>query len=218
MEAIKNSIHLLQNRIKPGAEPVYEILKSETDRVARIVRQMLGLYRSSSQVGGFDLNRVVEDTLTLFGRQLERTGVKTEIDLGKLPPVVGSADQFRQILSNLVVNAKDAMAQVDAPESTPDGEDAPSGVQMRLYLRTRHLAGGAIGRVVVTIADTGSGIPPTIRDSMFEPFISSKGEKGTGLGLWIVRGITQSHGGKIRVRSQEGRGTVFQIYLPVVRR
>src|SRR4051812_27039832 len=217
MEAIKNSIHLLQNRIKPGAEPVYEILKSETDRVARIVRQMLGLYRSSSQVGGFDLNRVVEDTVTLFGRQLERSGVKTVLDLGKLPPVVGSADQFRQILSNLVVNAKDAMAQVDAPESSTGGENGISGKQMRLYLRTRHLAGGATGRVVVTIADTGSGIPQPIRDSMFEPFISSKGEKGTGLGLWIVRGITQSHGGKIRVRSQEGRGTVFQIYLPVVR-
>jgi signal transduction histidine kinase len=217
MEAIKNSIHLLQNRVKPGAEPVYEILKSETDRVARIVRQMLGLYRSSSQVTGFDLNRVVEDTVALFGRQLERAGVKTELDLGKLPAVVGSADQFRQILSNLVVNAKDAMAQLDVPEAVPDGDNAATGKQMRLYLRTRHIAGDATGRVVVTIADTGSGIPRAIRDSMFEPFISSKGEKGTGLGLWIVRGITQSHGGKIRVRSQEGQGTVFQIYLPVVR-
>src|SRR6266850_455141 len=218
MEAIKNSIHLLQNRVKPGAEPVYEILKSETDRVARIVRQMLGLYRSSSQVGGFDLNRVVEDTVTLFGRQLERAGVQTELELGKIPPVVGSADQFRQILSNLVVNAKDAMAQSEVAESIPDGDSPLPETKMRLFLRTRHLAGGATGRVVVTIADTGAGIPTAIRESMFEPFVSSKGEKGTGLGLWIVRGITQSHGGKIRVRSQDGKGTVFQIYLPVVRR
>ena len=227
MEAIKNSIHLLQNRVKPGAEPVYEILKAETDRVARIVRQMLGLYRSSSQVGGFDLNRVVEDTIALFGRQLERAGVNTELELGKIPHVVGSADQFRQILSNLVVNAKDAMAQPDASEALPNlapldpddsGSDGPgSDKKMRLYLRTRHLADGATGRVVVTIADTGSGIPAAIRESIFEPFVSSKGEKGTGLGLWIVRGITQSHGGKIRLRSQDGKGTVFQIYLPVVR-
>jgi signal transduction histidine kinase len=196
---------------------VYEILKSETDRVARIVRQMLGLYRSSSQVGGFDLNRVVEDTLTLFGRQLERAGVTIELELAKLPPVVGSSDQFRQILSNLVVNAKDAMAQLEAREGVPNGGDSGSDRKLRLYLRTRRLSGGATGRVVVTIADTGSGIPEAIRQSMFEPFVSSKGEKGTGLGLWIVRGITQSHGGKIRVRSQEGRGTVFQVYLPVVR-
>jgi signal transduction histidine kinase len=217
MEAIKNSIHLLQNRIKPGAEPVYEILKSETDRVARIVRQMLGLYRSSSQIGGFDLNRVIEDTLTLFGRQLERAGVKTELELGSLPPVVGSADQFRQILSNLVVNAKDAMAQNDANGESFNGGKSKQK-SLKLLIRTRHLAhGGARGRVAVTVADTGTGIPQSIRDSMFEPFVSSKGEKGTGLGLWIVRGITESHGGKIRVRSRESEGTVFQIYLPVVR-
>jgi signal transduction histidine kinase len=217
MEAIKNSIHLLQNRIKPGAEPVYEILKSETDRVARIVRQMLGLYRSSSQIGGFDLNRVIEDTLTLFGRQLERAGVKTELELGSLPPVVGSADQFRQILSNLVVNAKDAMSQTDANSELSNAGNS-NGKSLKLLIRTRHLAhGGSRGRVAVTVADTGGGIPPAIRDNMFEPFVSSKGEKGTGLGLWIVRGITESHGGKIRVRSREGEGTVFQIYLPVVR-
>src|SRR3954465_12573270 len=141
MEAIKNSIHLLQNRVKPGAEPVYEILKSETDRVARIVRQMLGLYRSSSQVGGFDINRVVEDPIPLFGRQLERSGVTTSLDLAKIPPVVGSADQFRQILSNLVVNAKDAMAQLDAPNPIPNGESSVSDKKLRLYLRTRHLSG-----------------------------------------------------------------------------
>src|SRR5207302_9464137 len=107
------------------------------------------------------------------------------------------------------------LAPLESDDS--DSADPGSDKKMRLYLRTRHLADGATGRVVVTIADTGSGIPAAIRESFFEPFVSSKGEKGTGLGLWIVRGITQSHGGKIRVRSQEGQGTVFQIYLPVVR-
>jgi signal transduction histidine kinase len=162
------------------------------------------------------MNRVVEDTLTLFGRQLERAGVKTELELGKLPPVVGSADQFRQILSNLVVNARDAMSQKDAGSESTNGSRQKS---LKLLIRTRHLPhGGARGRVAVSVADTGTGIPHAIRDSMFEPFVSSKGEKGTGLGLWIVRGITESHGGKIRVRSREGEGTVFQIYLPVVRK
>src|SRR3954465_852333 len=64
MEAIKNAIHLLQGQVKPTGEAVYDILKKETERVARIVRQMLGLYRHSEQVGTFDLNTVVEDTLT----------------------------------------------------------------------------------------------------------------------------------------------------------
>ena len=159
---------------------------------------------------------MIEDTVTLFGRQLERAGVKTDLQLGNLPPVIGSADQFRQILSNLVVNAKDAMSQTDGSISSSNGTN--SAGLLKLLIRTRHISqGGTRGRVAVTVADTGSGIPSAIRDSMFEPFVSSKGEKGTGLGLWIVRGITESHGGKIRVRSREGEGTVFQIYLPVVR-
>jgi signal transduction histidine kinase len=115
------------------------------------------------------------------------------------------------------VNARDAMAQNDvSAESSNSGHSKQKS--LKLLIRTRHLAqGGARGRVAVTVADSGTGIPRPIRDSMFEPFVSSKGEKGTGLGLWIVRGITESHGGKIRVRSREGEGTVFQIYLPVVR-
>ena len=111
MEAIKNCIFLLTDQIKPEAGPVYEILKAETERVARIVRQMLGLYRSTEQVGNVDVNSVVEDTLLLFARQLERAGVRVEKELGHIPSALGSADQIRQVLSNLVVNAKDSMSQ-----------------------------------------------------------------------------------------------------------
>ncbi len=81
MEAIKNCIFLLTDQIKPEAGPVYEILKAETERVARIVRQMLGLYRNTEQVGNFDVNSVVEDTLLLFARQLDRAGVRVEKEL-----------------------------------------------------------------------------------------------------------------------------------------
>src|SRR5713101_1419366 len=73
MEAIKNSIFLLEGAVAPEAQPVYEILKKETERVARIVRQMLGLYRRSEQVASLDLNAIVEDTFSLFTRQLERS-------------------------------------------------------------------------------------------------------------------------------------------------
>jgi signal transduction histidine kinase len=71
--------------------------------------------------------------------------------------------------------------------------------------------------ISLIVADTGSGIPPEIRRTMFEPFISTKGEKGTGLGLWIVKGIVESHGGRIQVRSSVGRGTIFKIIFPVSR-
>jgi signal transduction histidine kinase len=202
LEAIKNAIYLLPGKLKPPAQPVYDILKSETERVTRIVRQMLGLYRNTEQVGPFDLNSVVEDTLTLFARQLSTASINVEKKLGKLPPIVGSADQFRQVLSNLVVNARDSMAKGG-----------------RLAIRTRHLraSDGMHGSINIVLADTGCGIPPDLLQSVFEPFVSTKGEKGTGLGLWIVKGIVENHSGSIQVRSREGKGTVFKLAFPIVR-
>jgi len=212
MEAIKNAIFLLQGVMKPDALPIYEILKNETDRVARIVRQMLGLYRHSEQVGTIDVNTVIEDTLVLFSRQLERAGIRVERDQPKLPPIVGSPDQFRQVVSNLVINARDSM--ISSLEGNGTAERPPM-----LKIRTRHLPApdGIHGWVRLTIADTGTGIPPEIIKTVFEPFVSTKGEKGTGLGLWIVKGIIENHSGKMRVKSRLGRGTVFKIDLPVVR-
>jgi signal transduction histidine kinase len=199
MEAIKNCIFLLQEAIREDAQPVYQILKTETERVARIVRQMLGLYRNTEQVGNVDINGVVEDTLMLFARQLDRSGVRVEKELADLPPVVGSADQIRQVLSNLVVNAKDSMAQGG-----------------KLRIRTRVAKNRMRDVIAITIGDTGCGIPPNMVATMFEPFVTTKGERGTGLGLWIVKGIIENHGGKLRVRSQVDHGTVFRMELPSV--
>jgi signal transduction histidine kinase len=213
MEAIKNAIFLLSGQVKPKAEPVYEILKAETERVARIVRQMLGLYRHSEQVSTIDVNAVIEDTLTLFMRQLEKAGIEIRKDMAKIPNIVGSADQFRQVVSNLVVNAKDSMT------FTPEELASRNGRRPSLTIRSRHIPApdGIHGWARITVADTGSGIPPELIRSVFEPFVSTKGEKGTGLGLWIVKGIIENHGGTMRLRSRQGYGTVFKIELPVVR-
>ena len=90
MEAIKNSIFLLTDQIKPGAEPVYEILKAETERVARIVRQMLGLYRDTEQVGGFDVNRSSKTLLMLFAPPARARRCSSRTELDQLPPALGS--------------------------------------------------------------------------------------------------------------------------------
>jgi signal transduction histidine kinase len=74
---------------------------------------------------------------------------------------------------------------------------------------------GPSGSISIVVADTGSGIPKEIRGAMFEPFITTKGEKGTGLGLWIVKGIVEGHSGKILVRSSIGKGTIFKLVFPV---
>ena len=202
MEAIKNAIYLLSDKLTGEAAPIYDILKNETERVARIVRQMLGLYRNTDQIGTVDVNSVIEDTVLLFSRQLERNGIRMNTELAKLPPAVGSADQLRQVLSNLVVNAKDSMAEGGS-----------------LTIRSKHLPApdGIRGWIRVLIADTGAGIPENLLASIFEPFVTTKGEKGTGLGLWIVKGIIENHAGRIRVRSKPAKGTVFKIDLPVVR-
>jgi signal transduction histidine kinase len=202
MEAIKNAIYLLAGAVPENAVPVYNILKSETERVARIVRQMLGLYRNTEQVKPVNVNTIIEDTLLLLNRQLQRANVELRSELETLPDAVIAADQIRQVLSNLVINAKDAM---------PNGG--------RLRLRTRHIPGAddLHGWVRILIADTGTGIPPELLRTIFEPFVTTKGEKGTGLGLWIVKGIIQNHAGKLSVKSKLGRGTVFKIDLPVIK-
>ena len=202
MEAIKNAIYLLASAIPENAAPVYNILKSETERVARIVRQMLGLYRNTEQVKPVNVNTIIEDTLLLLNRQLQRANVEVQTELEVLPDAVIAADQIRQVLSNLVINARDAM---------PNGG--------RLRIRSRHIRGydDLHGWVRILIADTGSGIPPEMIRSIFEPFVTTKGERGTGLGLWIVKGIIQNHAGKLSVKSRVGHGTTFKIDLPVVK-
>jgi PAS domain S-box-containing protein len=200
MEAIKNAIYLLAGTVPKDALPVYNILKSETERVARVVRQMLGLYRSTEQVKPVNVSGIVEETLSLLNHELDKGRVEVLTDLRPLPHAIFSPDQVRQVLSNLVINAKDAM---------PEGG--------RLKIRTRYIPGSGDlrGWVRLLVADTGVGIPPEMIRTIFEPFVTTKGEKGTGLGLWIVKGIIEHHAGKLRVKSKPGKGTVFRVDLPV---
>ena len=203
LDAIKNAVYLLAGAVPESAQPVYGILRSETERVARIVRQMLGLYRNTEQVKPANLNTIIEDTLLLLNRQLQRANVEVICELRPVPDAVIAADQIRQVLSNLVINAKDAM---------------PNGGKLRI--RSRHVFSGADnlhGWARVLVADSGTGIPAEMIRAVFEPFVTTKGEKGTGLGLWIVKGILQNHTGRLSVRSKVGSGTVFKIDLPVVK-
>jgi len=202
MEAIKNAVYLLSGSVAESAMPVYNILQSETERVARVVRQMLGLYRDSEPVKPVNVNVIIEDTLLVLKRQLQRGNVQVEAELGALPEAPIAPDQMRQVLSNMILNARDAM---------PDGG--------KLWVRSRHIPARdhVHGWVRISIADTGTGIPREIIGSIFDPFVSTKGDKGTGLGLWIVQGIIQTHAGSLKVKSRVGKGTVFRIDLPLAK-
>lgn len=201
MEAIKNAIFLLGRNIPPQHAGVYEILKSETDRVSRIVRQMLSLYRSSPKPQIQPVNALIEDVLQLLKPQIQRSAIAIDTRLGSVPDVVCLPDQLRQVLTNLLINAYDSMSGGG-----------------RLLVRTRApAADSGSRRVRVLIGDTGCGIPPAILPKVFEAFVTTKGERGTGLGLWITKNIIEGQGGTIRVKSRVGRGTVFRIDLPAAR-
>jgi signal transduction histidine kinase len=115
------------------------------------------------------------------------------------------AGELRQVIVNLVGNAVDAMAI--------------SGGTLKLRItNTREYSNGSRPGIRFTISDTGSGIHPEIKKKLFEPFISTKGDTGTGLGLWVSYGIVQKHSGKIQVKSSAispATGTVFSVFLPL---
>jgi signal transduction histidine kinase len=162
---------------------------------------MLGLYRNTESVKPIQINQLVDDTLMLLGRQLESANIQVIKELGELPETVASMDQLSQVFSNLLINARDAMGQ---------------GGILRLRTRLAKSSDDPHPWIQILVADSGSGIPREMHQSIFEPFVSTKGEKGTGLGLWIVKGIMSNHAGKISVRSKLGKGTVFKLSLPVL--
>ncbi|MBV9577975.1 MAG: hypothetical protein JO057_05225 [Chloroflexi bacterium] len=205
LEAIKNALYLLTNKTSPDDPNAkfLQIATRETDRVARILRQMLGFYRPP-KMEPTDINRLIEDTESLIEKHLRQSRIALEMDLDPtLPPVIASADQIKQVLLNLMLNAQQSM---------PDGGT--------LYVSTR-VAHGAdpeflmSDSIHIQIRDTGGGIPEEHLPHIFEPFFSTKAEKGTGLGLWVSQGIVQAHGGSIKLRSRPGRGTTFSVTLPI---
>jgi signal transduction histidine kinase len=140
-----------------------------------------------------DLNHLLEETLTIAGLNIRHGDIRVIFTpaIG-LQPVLCNSDQLRQVFLNLMLNAIDAM---------PDGGT--------LKVRTAAQAGVLIAEV----ADTGIGIPDTLRDRLFEPFFTSK-PTGTGLGLSISAHIVTQHGGQIEVESKEGQGSIFRVVLP----
>ncbi|NDY41817.1 response regulator, partial [Dissulfurirhabdus thermomarina] len=191
------------------AKAVAAIEKS-ADRAAHLTGQLLAFARKGKyQETLVDLNQLLEEVARLlretFDRRIE---IRTELAPG-LPPVQADGDQIHQAILNICINARDAM---------PEG-----GV---LTLATEHLrleeAFDCQGTLVppgdyvrLTLSDTGHGMDEEVRAKIFEPFFTTKGPReGTGLGLAMVYGIVQNHGGHISVASRPGGGTTFRLYLP----
>jgi PAS domain S-box-containing protein len=179
-----------------------EQIHQAATRCVRIVRNFLALARRRPRaLDTIDLNEVVMEALELLAYQLRVDDVEVEHDLATdLPEILGDRHELHQILVNLVDNARQAMRTVPGPH--------------RLRLTTRHEPAAA--RVVLEVADSGSGVPDAIRDRIFEPLFTTKpAGEGTGLGLSLCHSIARAHGGRIRLEPRGAEGAVFVVELPV---
>jgi len=171
------------------------LVERETERCTAIVRNLLDFARERPlTLRDVDLNAVVDEALQLLGNQINIQGVHLERRLGTVPPVVGDFGQLRQACVNVVMNACEAM-----------------GRGGRLTMETALVNDGRW--VELAITDTGPGIAPDHLSKIFDPFFTTK-ERGTGLGLSVVYGIVERHGGKIEIQSEVGKGTRIAFRVP----
>ena len=189
LEAITNCLYLIANTNLPDdARTFLELAQKELDRVAQITVQTLRFYRRSTQTAHADIHELLETVLTLLDSRVRRMQIEVIRELRAIPLMLVHDGEIRQVLVNLIGNAIDAL---------------PDGGQIRLRTRPSHdWADGRVG-VRISVADNGTGMSAETLSRIFEPFYSTKGITGTGLGLWVSREIVDKHQGSLRVRSRE---------------
>ena len=204
LEAITNAFFLLRDHPSLNDEARYyaRLAEEELLRVAHITRQTLSFYRESHQAVEVSIATVLEDVLELQSRRLRLNNIILDKDYQSDGTILGFPAELKQVFLNLIGNAVQAL---------PEGG--------RLKVRVVEIANGAGRRqgVRVSILDNGSGIKPDDAKRLFEPFFTTKSAKGTGLGLWISKGIVQKYEGSIRCRSLRlngGYATCFSVFLP----
>ena len=176
-------------------------METETRRTGRIVSNLLAFSRQSKLImKRVNVNQLIERTLLLNASLLVIANVKSDTRLdANLPEVVGTEDQLQQVMMNLVSNAVQAMEPRD-------------GGLLRIVTKFSRIR----NKVLIKVKDNGIGIPEENMPKLFEPFFTTKKKgKGVGLGLSVVYGIIQEHGGSIRVESKVGEGSTFKVKIPI---
>jgi len=167
-----------------------------------VVNRLREFYRQREEGEVFapvDLNKLIDQAVSLtqpkWKNQAEAKGIAIRVvtELGQIPNAVGSEADLREALTNLIFNSVDAM---------------PEGGTITVRTRTAH------SRVILEVADTGTGMTEKVRQHCLEPFFTTKGDRGTGLGLSMVYGIVQRHQGSVEIETAPGKGTTFRLSLP----
>ena len=210
LEAAAYALYLLAESpsLDNSARQFLTIAQEELARIRQIAILTLGLHRGDAeypqQVRVPDL---IDNVLALYGRKIRTLGVAVETRYDADVPVTAFAGELRQVISNLIVNAADAL------------EKAGDKLCIHVF-ESLNWANLAQRGLRITISDNGCGIPVERRARIFEPFFTTKGSKGTGIGLSVSLGIVRKYGGTMRFRSvvKRGRsGTTFSIFLPLSR-
>ena len=202
LAVISNYIQMLAKQM-PAGDPRHSIIEkivNQTFRASEIVNNLLNFSRTGAgELADVDLNRLVEETLSLVAHPLKTSQIRVVKQLSEdLPPVRGSANKLQQVFLNLFLNARDAM---------------PTGGMLEVRTAAHN------GSVEIEVVDTGNGIPREHIHKIFDPFFTTKATgRGTGLGLSVTYGIIKEHAGRIDVRSTPGRGTSFHVEFPAVRK
>ncbi len=185
-------------------DKAFEKILSAGNRAAKITNGILGFARNrSNSLEPTDLAKVIEDSLMLLEREMNKYRIRVERQIEQVPEALANGNQIQQVLLNLLINARQAMAR---------------GGQVTVRLTHD----SAAGMIELMVRDTGSGIPRDQLPRIFDSFYSTKsgpdesGKGGTGLGLAMCRDIVEAHHGRIRVDSTVGKGTAFTLKIPAV--
>ena len=205
LAAITNCLYLVaQSELTKEGRDYLQLAQGELDRVTQITVQTLRFHRQSSRPAQTDPKDLIDTVLALFESRVRRQELTIERSFRTAKTINAYEGEIRQVIVNLLGNAIDA-----------------SSTGQRITLRTaalRHPRTGTAG-LILTVGDRGHGMSADIASHLFEPFYSTKGVTGTGLGLWVSKEIVERHGGEIRVRSRSGEGraagTVFRVFLPL---
>jgi two-component system CheB/CheR fusion protein len=203
LEAVTNLMYLAKGCALDGdARNYLATMEEELDRISQLTKQTLGFYRETKAPDAVRVGPMLDQLISVLGARARNKGIEIRQEIRRDPEIYAVAGEIRQVIINLVSNSIDA---------------AGSGGLIRLRVDATRFNGQDSPGVRITIADSGSGIVPSIRSKLFEPFFTTKQDVGTGLGLWVCTNIVKRHHGSIRVKSSTTPGrswTVFSVLLP----
>ena len=204
LESITNLLYLIrQSESMEDTQQYARLAQDELARVTEITLQTLRFHRQQSKPVEVDVAELLNTIMVLYTGRLLVRNITIDLKLDASPKVFCLEGEIRQVINNLVRNSLDAMS-----------------IGGRLQIRLRAQTDWPTGRkgVRITVADTGEGISPHIKARLFEPFQTTKELTGTGLGLWVSKGIVEKHGGHSTVKTrpaESSHGTAFAVWLPL---